>query len=129
MTSARRKGSGFVSRNNDDLTAKAIFGLMKEADLPRNRTIIWNDVPGWNGTHRITAADQKAGVDSLVEDLIPLLPKLRTIVLVGKKAQRARQYLNERRFQIFVSAHPSPIVRASQPDIWRAIPSIWAQAG
>ncbi len=102
---------------------------MKEADLPRNRTIIWNDVPGWNGTHRITAADQKAGVDSLVEDLIPLLPKLRTIVLVGKKAQRARQYLNERRFQIFVSAHPSPIVRASQPDIWRAIPSIWAQAG
>jgi hypothetical protein len=89
MTSARRKGSGFISRNNDDPTAEKIFSFMKEAGLPRNRTIIWNVIPGWNGTRRIMAAEHKAGVDSLVKDLIPLLPKLRTIVLVGKKAQAA----------------------------------------
>jgi hypothetical protein len=129
MTSARGKGSGFISRDNDDPTAAAIFRFMKEADLPCNRTIIWNVIHGWNGTRRITAAEHKAGVDSLVYDLIPLLPKLRTIVLVGKKAERARKYLDETRFRIFTSAHPSPVVRASQPNIWRAIPSIWAQAG
>ena len=75
MTSARRKGSGFISRNNDDPTAEKIFSFMKEADLPRNRTIIWNVIPGWNGTRRIRAAEHKAGVDSLVKDLIPLLPE------------------------------------------------------
>jgi hypothetical protein len=129
MTSARRNGSGFISRDNDDPTAENIFDFMKKAKLSRNRTIIWNVIPGWNRTRRITAAEHKAGVDSLVDDLIPLLPKLRTIVLVGKQAERARKYLNERRFQIFTSAHPSPIVEASRPDIWRAIPSIWTQAG
>jgi hypothetical protein len=129
MTSARGKGSGFISRDNDDRTAEHTFDFMKKAKLPRNRTIIWNVIPGWNGTRRITAAEHRAGVNSLVDDLIPLLPKLRTIVLVGRKAERARQYLNETRIQIFTSAHPSSIVRASQPDIWRKIPSIWAQAG
>jgi len=129
MTSARGKGSGFISRDNDDRTAEHTFDFVKKAKLPRNRTIIWNVIPGWNGTRRITAAEHKAGVDSLVDDLIPLLPKLRTIVLVGKKAERARKYLNETRFRIFTSAHPSPVVRASQPNIWCAIPSIWAQAG
>ena len=129
MTSARGKGSGFISRDNDDPTAENIFDFMKKAKLPRNRTVIWNVIPGWNRTRRITAAEHKAGVDSLVDDLIPLLPKLRTIVLVGKKAQRARQYLNETRFQIFTSAHPSPIVKGLHQDSWRGIPSIWAQAG
>jgi hypothetical protein len=121
--------SGFISRDNDDPTAEHTFNFMKKAKLPRNRTIIWNVIPGWNRTRRITAAEHRAGVDSLVDDLIPLLPKLRTIVLVGKKAERARQYLNKRRFRIFTSAHPSPIVRGLHQDSWRKIPSIWAKAG
>ena len=121
--------SGLISRDNDDRTAENIFDFMKTAKLPRNRTIIWNVIPGWNDTRRITAAQHKAGFDSLVDDLIPLLPKLRTIVLIGRKAEQARQYLNETRFQIFTSAHPSPIVKASRPGIWHAIPSIWAKAG
>jgi hypothetical protein len=40
MTSAAGKDSGFISRNNDDPTAEATFGFMKQADLPRHRTIM-----------------------------------------------------------------------------------------
>lgn len=128
MTSAGGKGSGFISRNNDDPTAKATFDFMREANLCRGRTVIWNVVPGWNGTRKITKAELSAGVDAL-RGLLPLLPKLRTVILVGKKAQRAKPLVEPLGFRIFVSAHPSPLVRASQYDVWRKIPSIWAQAG
>jgi uracil-DNA glycosylase len=127
MTSAGGTGSGFISRNNDDPTAEATFGFMKEAGLSRKRTVTWNIVPGWNGTRSVTTAELRAGVDAL-KGLLPLLPKLRTIILVGQKAQRATSLVKSLGLRILVSAHPSPLVRASQPDVWRAIPSIWAQA-
>lgn len=125
MTSATGKGSGFVSRNNDDPTAEATFAFMKDAELSRKRTVIWNVVPGWNGTRKVTTRELREGVDYL-KALLPLLRELRTIVLVGQNAQRAKPLFEG--FRIFVSPHPSPLVRASQPDVWRAIPSIWAQA-
>jgi hypothetical protein len=128
MTSAGGTGSGFISRNNDDPTAEATFGFMKEAGLSRKRTVTWNVIPGWNGTRRVTTTELREGIDAL-KGLIPLLPELRTIILVGQKAQRARSLVEPLGLRIFVSAHPSPLVRASQPDVWRAIPSIWAQAG
>ena len=62
MTSLSGKGSGFVSRNSDDPTAQAIFGFMQEAGLPRERTIRWNVIPGWNGTLKITAGELRAGI-------------------------------------------------------------------
>jgi hypothetical protein len=40
MTSAGGQGSGFISRNNDDPTAKATFDFMREANLCRSRTVI-----------------------------------------------------------------------------------------
>lgn len=127
MTSAGGKGSGFISRNNDDPTAEATFGFMNKAGLPRKRTVIWNVIPGWNGTRNVTTAELRAGVNDL-NGLLPLLSKLRTIVLVGRKAQRATSLVKHLGLRIFASAHPSPIVRALQPDVWSAIPSIWAQA-
>lgn len=126
-TSAKGGGSGFISRNNDDPTAEATFGFMKEAGIARKRTVAWNVIPGWNETIKVTTNELRAGIEAL-KGLLPLLPKLRTIILVGKKAQRARPLVEPLGCRIFVSAHPSPRVRASQPDIWRAIPSIWAQA-
>jgi len=127
MTSTGGKGSGFISRNNDDPTAAATFDFMNKAGLPRKRTVIWNVIPGWNGTRKVTTEEIRAGLDDL-KNLLPLLPKLRTIVLVGKKAQRAKPLIEPRRLRILDSAHPSPIVRATQPDVWLAIPSTWAQA-
>ena len=127
MTSAASAGSGFISRNNDDPTAQATFDFMKKADISRERAVIWNVVPGWNGTRKVTAAELKAGVVAL-RGLLPLLPKLHSIVLVGKKAQRALALVEPLGLRIFKSAHPSPLVFASQPNKWHAIPADWARA-
>ena len=128
MTSAAGFGSGFISRDNDDPTAEATFGFMIQAGLPRRRTITWNVIPGWNGTRKVTAQELHDGVASLAE-LLQLLPRLRTVVLVGKRAERAKSLIEHLKLRVLVSAHPSPLVRASRPDVWRAIPILWAQAG
>lgn len=40
MTSAAAgNGSGFISRNNDDPTAEATFSFMRQAGIPRERSI------------------------------------------------------------------------------------------
>lgn len=122
-----RTGSGFISRDNDDPTAEATHQFMKAAGIPRAETITWNVVPGWNGTRKITADELREGVAE-VERLVMLLPRLRVVVLVGKKAGRAAPLLRSSGLLLFESAHPSPLVRASRPDEWASIPSIWAKA-
>lgn len=122
-----RIGSGFISRDNDDPTAEATFNFMLAAKIPRKETLLWNVVPGWNGTRKVTAAEVNEGVNE-VGRLLELLPQVRTIVLVGRKAARAEARLTEMGIRVFHSAHPSPLVRASRPDAWRAIPSQWRLA-
>ncbi len=119
-------GSGFISRDNDDPSAEATFRFMKLAGIPREKTITWNIVPGWNGTRRITAEELRAGVRHLSE-LLELLPLLRVAMLVGGKAGRARELVRGLGLEVFQSPHPSPIVRASRPDLWNSIPQIWSR--
>jgi hypothetical protein len=129
MTSVGGGGSGFISRDNDDSTAEATFRFMNDASLPRKRTVIWNVIPGWNGTRRITASERHEGLCDL-KNLLKLLPRLRTVVLVGRQAQRARLILECEypKIEIICSAHPSPLVRASRLDEWKKIPLKWAEA-
>jgi hypothetical protein len=127
MTSGEKQGSGFISRNNDDPTAEATFYFMKKAEVPRSFTVTWNIIPGWNGTRKTSAREVAGGVASL-RSLLPLLPRLHTIVLVGKKAQRATSTVGALGLRTFTSAHPSPLVRARHPGIWQTIPEVWAQA-
>jgi len=126
-TSVLDGGSGFISRNNDDPTAEATFNFMNLAQLPRDRTVLWNAIPGWNGTRTITHLELHRGIDHLRE-LPQLLPKLETIVLVGKKAQRAAPHICNLDYRLLASDHPSPIVRARYPQRWKTIPNIWAEA-
>ena len=119
------KASGFISRDNDDPTAEATFRFMQEAAIRRAETITWNVIPGWNGTRRITSAELHQGIRDF-ERLLPLLPQLRSVVLVGKRAARAERFLTT--VPVFFSDHPSPLVRARYPDRWRRIPKAWLQA-
>jgi hypothetical protein len=121
----KRSGSGFISRNNDDPTAEATFKFMIEAGIPRKMIVIWNVIPGWNDTRKISKQELKDGVDS-VRDLINLLPKLRTVVLVGARAASARPFLTTTRLELISSDHPGPMVRARWPERWTAIPTAWA---
>ncbi|PGH59401.1 uracil-DNA glycosylase [Azospirillum palustre] len=128
MTSeaGRKAGSGFISRDNDDLTAQATHQFMRRAEIPRKSTVIWNVIPAWNGTRKITPAEWHHGL-SCVMDLVRLLPHLRAAVLVGRRAGRARPALEQAGLAVIESAHPSPIVRASRPERWNAIPAEWAR--
>ena len=124
----RRKGSGFISLDNDDPTAKAGFQFMAQAGIPRCCIVKWNVVAGWNGTRKITAQELRLGVAE-VSRLVALLPKLKVIVLVGKRAQRAGPLRESSGLHIFRSAHPSMLVKNRYPDQWNQIPLIWREAG
>jgi hypothetical protein len=130
MTSLRRgqerKGSGFISRDNDDPTAEATFLFMRKAGLDRRLTTVWNMVPWWNGTRAIKAEELHAGTTAL-DELLKLMENLRVVVLVGRKAARARSHLEGRGIPVLQSPHPSPIVRASRLSAWQSIPEIWAE--
>lgn len=119
--------SGFISRDNDDLTAAATFEFMAQAGIPRKQSVIWNVVPGWNGTRKVTAPELSGGLASL-RALLKHLPALSTVVMVGKKAARAKCYLQSTGLVPIESLHPSPIVRARFPAKWEAIPREWAKA-
>ncbi|HAK07734.1 MAG TPA: hypothetical protein DCO65_10805 [Spartobacteria bacterium] len=112
--------SGFISRNNPGETAKNFFELNRDASIPRERTITWNVVPWYIGTStRIRAAsrdDIKAGIPSLTR-LLGLLPRLRAVVLIGRKAEHAASTIAQLRpeLRIFRSPHPSPLFVNSAP--------------
>ena len=69
-----REGSGFISRDNDDPTAEASFAFHNAAGIPRSETVMWNVIPGWNGTTKVTATELAAGVQD-VAALVSLLPR------------------------------------------------------
>jgi hypothetical protein len=122
--SRKRSGSGFISRNSDDPTAEATFNFMHQAEIPRQRTVLWNVIPWWNGTRAMTRSELKDGVSRVIE-LIHLLRSPRAVVLVGRKAAEATSLLEATGLPLFKSSHPSPLVRARWPERWAAIPSEW----
>ncbi len=106
-----RVGSGFVSRDNNDETAKNFFEANEVAKLPRKLTVTWNIVP-WDLSkdgqkQPPTKADIELGLTYLYR-LINLLPRLRAIVLVGTKAQKVERVLRERYDRIRILPMPPP---------------------
>ena len=126
-TDPRKGGSGFVSRDNNDTTAEAIFRFMAIAGLRREDTVIWNTVPWWDQTISIKSAAWKEGLEHL-HDLTRILPNLRSVVLVGAKAGRAGSFFKEQGYRVWYSAHPSGRVRAAYPALYQAIPKVWKEA-
>ncbi|PJE76466.1 hypothetical protein COV05_03810 [Candidatus Uhrbacteria bacterium CG10_big_fil_rev_8_21_14_0_10_48_16] len=106
--------SGFVSRNNPDETAKNFFEFNQEVGIPRRKTIIWNIVPWYIGNGKRIRAAKKSDIQQglpYLQQLLTLLPRLKIIVLVGKKAQTIKAELAEqfRNLTILTSPHPSPM--------------------
>ena len=85
--SSNEHGSGFISQDNDDETARSIKKFLGEAGLDRQETIIWNVIPAWNGTRKIVKEELKQAHAHL-DQLIKLLPYLKVVVLVGNLIQR-----------------------------------------
>ena len=120
-------GSGFISRDNPDNTARATKEFMNEAGISRKDVVLWNVIPGWDGQIKYRAADIRDGITKL-EPIISKMKNRRNIVLVGKAAGRALPFVRGLGFSNpILSPHPSPIVKAFSPDAWKSIPSFWAQ--
>src|SRR5258706_115852 len=102
--SRKRAGSGFISRNNDDPTAENIYNFMQRAGIPRRQTVIWNVVPWWNGTRKVTAQELREGT-ACVKELITVLKSLRVVVMVGSQAAKAKPFLKTTGLELFTSCH------------------------
>ncbi|WP_084068835.1 uracil-DNA glycosylase [Paraburkholderia heleia] len=122
----QRIGSGFISRDNNDETAAATSRFFEQAGVSRSRTLLWNAVPGWNRTRDLTRAEEKEGRAEVL-NLIELLPKLETIILVGKTAHKAEEII-PKWIRVIKSMHPSPINRGINREAWLRIPEQWALA-
>jgi len=118
--------SGFISRNNNDQTAENTFRFMEQARIDRITTCLWNTVPGWNGTRKISSSELRQGAACL-HRLFALLPNLAVVVLVGKKAQKVRCFIEDHGIEVLTSYHPSPINYAMAPEKWSEIPCDWAR--
>lgn len=118
-------GSGFISRNNPDPSAKNMCNLLKAAGIPRTDTLLWNIVPWYVGSNSKIRAVKKSDIEtalSFFKELIDFLPNLKAIVLVGRKAQSAKSqlaHLASTRF--FESYHPSLQVINRSPERYNEI--------
>lgn len=82
-----RPGSGFISVDNNDLTAENTWRARDEAGLAAG-ALAWNMVPWYLGpaSRKPTAAEVAHGALEL-RSLLSLLPALEAVVLAGRYAQ------------------------------------------
>ena len=116
----RAVSSGFISRDNPDPSARNFRGLLAGAGISRESSVLWNIVPWYIGTgtkiRAAVASDIEAGATHL-SPLFALLPGVRAVVLVGRKAQRARLRVEQlSSARIFELHHPSNQVVTCWPE-------------
>ncbi|WP_432501836.1 uracil-DNA glycosylase family protein [Kineococcus arenarius] len=87
---AARGGSGFLSTENDDETAKTMSELLVGVGIDTRSIVLWNAYP-WLIDGAPSTTQVKAGSEPLVR-LLDLLPDLRVILLHGGEAQRCWQH-------------------------------------
>lgn len=99
------QGSGIISVDNDDQTAKNLWSLRAKAGLIKH-AIHWNIVPAYLGTveKRVNAPSPSQVADgvSLLADVVALLPELQVVVPMGTPAKRG--------WGLFCQKHPNNLV-------------------
>lgn len=108
-----RPGSGFISVDNDDVTAENVWRAREEVGL-HDGFLAWNIVPWYldPASTKPSAKELEEGAGEL-RSLLRLLPDLQAVILGGKHAQRgwARhiQPFVRDKYVTIESWHPSPL--------------------
>ena len=113
-------GSGMLSADNNDGTAKNVWLAYQATGMPRTYGLHWNAVPWYVGDGRknrsVTPAEVARGVEYL-QQLLDLAGEVRVVLAVGKPAQAtvtsARDILRSRGIRVINAPHPSPIPAAA----------------
>ncbi len=113
-------GSGMLSADNNDETAKNVWLAYEASGMPRTHGLHWNAVPWYVGDGKknagITTPQVERGRRYLVE-LLTLAPSIRVVIALGRPAQRSvagvADQLAERGIELIEAPHPSPIPAAS----------------
>lgn len=117
--------SNLISRDNNDKTAANFNALLAEAEIERTETALWNVVPWYIGNAdrtkiRPARVSDLREADAQLVKLLHLLPALRAVVLVGRKARhKSVRLLIEREapdVEVFECFHPSPLVLNGRPQ-------------
>ncbi|MFD9925846.1 uracil-DNA glycosylase [[Kitasatospora] papulosa] len=130
----RRTGSGIISIDNDDLTARNCWMLRDEAGLPYETSVHWNVVPWYLGTATRIAAPGRSEIQRaapFLHEVIAMLPSLEVVVPMGRKAQAGWAVYQERfapKVHTLPTWHPSPRVFASRPGARQEILGVLQQA-
>jgi hypothetical protein len=105
------KGSGFVSSDNADETAKNIWTMTRAVGLDRSDCLLWNSVAWYVGTatriRPVRASEVRESADAL-RSLLGQLAELRCVALVGGKAQLARATVEQSRPDVKIVEMPHP---------------------
>lgn len=112
-THVANDGSGFLSPQNDDPSAKRFLQCLNDVGLDLNRVITWNAYP-WNlpNGEEVTARRLNEGLDPL-QRLLDLLPRLRVVLTMGGKAENSWNRLRKSSrshattYQVINSLHTS----------------------
>lgn len=113
-------GSGMLSADNNDGTAKNVWLSYQASGMPRTYGLAWNAVPWYVGdgkrNRNVTASDVARGMQYL-RQLLDLAPDIRVVLALGKPAQAsvgsAYDVLGPRGISVINAPHPSPIPAAT----------------
>ena len=112
--------TGFVSRDNSDQTAGNLKAYLEQAGISRKQSLVWNIVPWYLGSEKTIRAASSADIQAgsvYLERLLTLLPHLKAVVLVGRKAQSAFQEGGlTTALPLYKPYHPSPVFVHRHPD-------------
>jgi uracil-DNA glycosylase len=115
--------TGFVTRDSANGTAANLFRFLREAEIARRDTLIWNAVP-WviheaGALNRAPRRSEARAAEPYLAPLLDLLPDLAVVVLAGRVAGACAPALAALRphLPVIPIPHPSPTYVCTSPDV------------
>ena len=115
--------TGFVTRDSANGTAANLFRFLREAEIARRDTLIWNAVP-WvihapGALNRSPRRAEARAAEPYLAPLLDLLPHLAVAVLAGRFAAGCAPALAALRpgLPMVEIPHPSPTYVCTSPEV------------